>query len=180
MNKLKIAAIAAWGLVAFVAFEACIFLPLFLVGLPVAWFAAKHAELGLGVSRMGSRSIIVYKNPILNWWVGNYEDGVIPDAKTKAFRWFVRNPVTNLRFVPLLSTRPDPERLQSVGSDEIAPSGTPCLFLAWQFPYVGFRYQNKSWGVWLGWKLNPRDKRYVDPNDYRRFGIGVAAQILRF
>lgn len=180
MNKLKIAAIAVWGLVAFAAFEACVFLPLFLVGLPVAWFAAKYAELGLGTSRMGSRSIIVYRNPVLNWWVGNYEDGVIPDAKTTAFRWFVRNPVTNLRFVPLLSTRPDPERLRSVGSDEIPPAGTPCLFLAWQGPYVGFRHQNKSWGVWLGWKLNPRDKRYVDPHDYRRFGIGVAAQILRF
>jgi len=174
---MKLAAIVIWGLIFFLFVEACVFLPLYLLGLPVAWAASKWAPTEITKSRLWDRYILAYRNPILNWWVGNYEDGIVPDPSTTAFRWFVRNPVTNLRFVPLLSTRPDPIRLQFVGSDEIKPTGTPCHFLAWQGAYVGYRYQNASWGVWLGWKLNPRDKRFVSYNDYRRFGIGTATQI---
>ncbi|HUW11530.1 MAG TPA: hypothetical protein VM537_17495 [Anaerolineae bacterium] len=171
--------IALWGLVSWLAVEVVIFLPLYIFGLPLAWWAQDGARTVEVPSRLyPERAVLAYANPILNWWIGNYEDGVAPEGYSP-FRWFVRNPVCNLRFTPVISTLPSPD-VDWVGSvGEIPPDGTPGWFLAHAGPYVGFRWQRTTWGVWIGWKINPRDA--AGPcNDYRRFGLGTACQLLRF
>lgn len=178
--------VAIYGLIFFLAIELLVFLPLYIMGIPVSWFASRWAKQKTVPSRLyPDRSIVAYENGLLDWWVGNYEDGAKPvfdwwPAEKSTLAWFLRNPVTNLRFTPIISTKPDPFKLRYVGSDSVPPKGVPGRFLAWQGPYVGFLYQNTSWGVWVGWKLNTRDRRYLAPDDYRIYGIGTACQFHRF
>lgn len=177
---------AMWGLFTFLIVEVFIFLPLYIVGVPVAWLADRLAMKHFTPSRLfPERFIVSYENRLLDWWVGNYEDGVKPEfdwwpAEKTALQWFLRNPVTNLRFTPILSTKPCPIRVKWVGSNEVPANAVPACFLAWQGPYVGFLYQNTKWGVWIGWKINPRDAFFVPSDDYRRWGIGTACQLMRF
>lgn len=184
MRYLEAVLMALWGLVFFLCVEICIWLPLYLLGIPGSWLASRFARIVVVPSLMDpERPVFAYANPILNWWLGNKEDGIRPtfdwwQGKT-AFQWFLRNPVCNLRFTPWVSTRPSPDT-QFIGSNQVEPDGTPCHFLAWSGPFVGYRYQNTRWGMWLGWKVNPRDARFVPPDDYRCWGIGTAAQIMRF
>jgi len=184
MRYLEAALMALWGLVFFLAVEVAIFLPLYVLGIPAAWAAARWARVIVVPSMMDAdRPIFAYANSLLNWWLGNYEDGIRPEFSwwqdKTAFQWFLRNPVCNLRFTPWISTLPSPGT-RFIGSDQVEPDGTPCHFLAWSGPFVGYRYQNTTWGVWFGWKINPRDARFVSTDDYRRWGIGTAAQIMRF
>ena len=173
---------ALWGLLTWLLVEVVVFLvflPLYVVGLPLAWAAGRWAKTVPATSICDSgRLITAYTNPLLDWWVGNYEDGVQPPGYT-AFAWFVRNPVCNLRFAPVISTLPSLDTRWVGNVNEIPPDGTPGWFLAWAHGYVGFRWQCASWGVWAGWKLNPADAS-GPCTDYRRFGLGTAAQILRF
>jgi hypothetical protein len=180
------AIMAIWGLLLFLLVEVVIFLPLYIVGLPMAWLAGRYAGTHETPSRLfPDRAILAYDNPVLDWWVGNYEDGLKPvfdwwPAEKTAFQWFLRNPVCNLRFTPLISTKPSPNT-QWVGSvDAVPANGVPGWFLAWSGPYVGFLWQNTRWGMWAGFKINPRDARFVPADDYRRWGLGTACQIMRF
>lgn len=182
----KACLMALWGLLTFLMVEVCIFLPLFILGIPLAWWASRHAATHETPSRLyPQRTILAYDSRLLDAWVGNYEDGCKPvfdwwpEEKT-AFAWFLRNPVCNLRFAPIISTRPSPNT-QWVGSTDAVPAdGVPGWFIAWSGPYVGFLWQNTRWGVWVGWKINPRDARMIPADDYRRGGLGTAMQIMRF
>lgn len=101
---------ALWGLITFALVEVCIFLPLYILGTPVAYCASRWAPTKEVPSRLyPERTILAYRNAILDWWVGNYEDGCKPVFDWwhgSGFQWFLRNPVTNLRFTPILSTLP--------------------------------------------------------------------------
>jgi len=183
MTYFKIPFIALWGLITFLAIEVFVFLPLYLIGIPLTIAASRYARIKVVPSRLyPERDIIAYSNQVLDWWIGNYEDGLDPefewwDSSKTALDWFLRNPVCNLRFVPIISTKPDPLRVRFIGTlDEIPHQNRPGWFLCWQGGYVGFFYQNESWGIWLGFKVNPRDARYVLPDDYRNWGIGTVAQ----
>ncbi len=176
---------AIWGLIAFLAVEVFIWLPLYLLGIVAVWVAdTTDAETIFIRSNINqSRYVLSYRNRILNWWIGNYEDGIDPEfdwwpGSHTRLDWFLRNPVCNLRFAPIISTLPDPAKLQWIGNvNEVPPTGTPGWFLAWQGFYVGFLWQNEKHGVWLGWALNPRDKQPDCPKDYRWSGLGIKAQI---
>ena len=184
MRYLEAAIMALWGLIFFLLVEVCIFLPLYLVGLPVAYCASRWAATKTVPSRLyPDRQILAYANPVLDWWVGNYEDGCAPVFDWwhgSGFAWFLRNPVCNLRFAPLISTKPDPVNVHWIGSNAVPADGVPGCFLAWQGGFVGFLYQNTRWGVWLGWKINPREAFYIAKDDYRQWGIGTACQFMRF
>ena len=170
---------ALWGLVTWLAVEVCIFMPLYLVGLPVAYAAQLWAPKVLAPSRLyPDRTITGYQWAWLDAWIGNWEDGIAPEGYT-ALAWFMRNPVCNLRFAPVISTLPSLHTLYVGNVATIPPDGSPGWFLAWAGGYVGFRWQCSSWGVWLGWKINPADAS-GPCTDYRRFGIGTACQLLRF
>ena len=172
-----------WGSIAFLAVESLIFLPLYLLGIPVAYAASRWAKRDTGFSLITpDRAIVTYHNKLLNWWIGNKEDGIWPDFAKElglsVFQWYMRNPVTNLRFVPVISTRPCPSKVRFVGSPVMPDDGVPGWFICWQGPYVGVLIQNASWGLWWGWKVKPEDRYGVI--GYRRFGIGTACQLMRF
>ena len=174
---------APWGLASWLAVELLVFLPLFILGLILMPALLRFAPIVQVESRVNAGAQI----EAFRWvWAqtlfGNWEDGLLPlwwsQQGGTRYGWFVRNPVCNLRFWPIVSTLPSPS-VRWVGNVAAVPAdGTPGWFLAWQGPYVGFRWQCGTWGVWLGWKVNPADRNGC--TDYRRAGIGTACQVMRF
>jgi len=174
-----------WGLLTFLLVEVLVFLPLYLLGIPAAWLASRYAKTVIRPSVVYPRNrVAYYVNPILDWWLGNWEDGICPEwwasLDGTPFTWFLRNPVTNLRFARILGTRPDPARIRYVGSSRMPEEGRAGWFICWQGPYVGMLWQNTQWGVWLGWKVKPEDRLGVHADCYRYYGVGIAAQLMRF
>ncbi len=180
---------ALWGIIFFLLVEVIVFLPLYLVGLVAFPLAFHFASRKLVESRINSGEYIVaFQNPILNEWLGNHEDGLTPTWWQKArngtaYGWFLRNPVCNMRFWPIVSTLPEPDKVGWVGSLDFVPSDPidTGWFFCWQGWYSGFYYQNKSWGCWVGWKTSPRDRRYGKlggpAKDYRFWGLGTVLQV---
>lgn len=177
-----------WLIVAFLVVEVVIWLPLYLVGLLVMPCALRWAATVRVPSRIyPEMEITAFRSRILNYWLGNLEDGLCPDWWARheggdswraRWRWFRRNPVCNLRFVPVIGTKPNPEKVGYLGHpDKGQPDGTPECWYAWQGWYSGFRWQNGKWFVWIGWKIRPEDRLGLDPRDSRRAGIGIACQV---
>ncbi len=180
--------IVTWGLV-----EVLVFFPLYLVGLIVFPLAWRYAPLAWEESRCWKyTSIIGFKNAWLNEWLGNHGDGLLTvywDEQGKtAYSWFIRNPISNMRFWPLVSIRPIKDYaiwslpLRYCGNvTEIVE--TPGWFVAWYRGRVGLRW---IWsnpflgtkGLAIGWHLNPRDRNGIPGDDVRRFGIGTVCQRL--
>lgn len=165
-----------WAIVSTLVVEIVAFMPLYLLGLLVVPLASRYAPRTQRPSRIDpARMIETWANPVLDELWGNHEDGIRFET-WDVWAWYLRNPVCNMRFWPVVSTLPGPGT-RFVGSPEIAPG---CRFVAWRGPYAGFRWEGKRWGVWFGFKVNPRDSRFVPDNDYRRWGLGTACQLLRF
>jgi len=162
-----------WMLVSVLAVEILVFLPLYLLGLVVVPCAARRALKTERPSRVNDSLVLSYRSPALDALWGNWEDGLAPAGFT-IWSWFQRNPCCNLRFCPVISTRPS-AATRFIGSREIAPG---CRFIAWAGPYVGCRWEGRKYGVWLGYKINPRDA-WQTATDYRVHGLGIAVQILR-
>ena len=171
------------GLITFALVEILVFLPLFLLGLVVVPLALRLAPTVQVPSRLWPVTITTFRSKVLDELWGNHEDGILAGwwaAKGgSAWTWFLRNPISNMRFWPVISTRPVPARVRYIGSPTIPPDGTPCCFLAWQGPFVGFRWQSDTRGLWIGWAVNPSDSQGM-PNDWRAFGYSTVLQILRF
>jgi hypothetical protein len=192
-------------LLSWAAVEILVFLPLFLAGFLVFPIAEEWADIVIVKSRVWDRYIVSFKRRWVNAWLGNDEDGlagVVNGEPIDPYLWFIRNPVSNMRFWPWISIRPRavvkdvdgtpiswvlPSPLSVLGNvSEIVE--TPGWFVCRCGWYVGARWIWKKpiltiKGLWLGWKLNPRDARPGAPgipaNDYRKAGIGLACQILR-
>lgn len=174
---------ALWGIIFFLLVEVVFFLPLYILGLIFFPLFYHFARLKFVESRVNKgHYIIAFRNPVLDEWLGNHEDGLRPtwwevERQGSAYGWFVRNPVCNMRFWPIVSTLPNPDKLGWVGTvNELGPRG---WFFAWQGWYTGFYWNGKKYGTWLGWKISPRDKQPNAPRDYRWFGVGLASQFWR-
>lgn len=135
------------------------------------------------------------------WWVwpyGNDEDGVdglrggSPDQKwwadktasmsqaRRIWQWAaVRNPVDNLRWVPLLNPKIDPSRVRFVGMDHEPAKGEGGWYFAWQGFYSCLRWESKTWRLWIGAKLKPTDRLGIDPSDPRAIRCDFALQFKR-
>lgn len=150
-----------WMILSVLAVETFVWLPLYLIGLMVVPFAKVQDNH--------------FTNPIIDALWGNFEDGVTCIGFSK-MEWYLRNPVTNLRRWPIISTRPC-LGTQYIGSDQIERG---CRFVAWHKGYVGCRWEGKKYGLWLGYKINPRDSRIIPADDYRTRGLGIACQFIRF
>jgi hypothetical protein len=175
-----------WMLISWLAVEVFVFLPLFIVGAITFPVFYHYAPLHLVESRINEgQFVLAFQWAWLDEWLGNHEDGLLPNWWSKEqngtpYGWFIRNPVSNMRFWPYISTLPDPTKVQWIGSlDHIPSDNTKGWFLCWQGPYTGFYWQGASLGVWLGWATSPRDSRPDAPRDYRWFGLGTKAQIWR-
>lgn len=134
--------------------------------------------------------------PALFWLWANEGDGLYPPEYAKkypdwsffrlAWTWAaVRNPVNNLRFVPLLSCKIDSWRVHWIGNIK---GGTPEFydektytysFFAWCGIYSCYRkqYRNKKGQMmefWIGWKIWPSD--FYGVSAFRKNGAGFAMQ----
>lgn len=198
-SKWNLCWVLPWMLSTWGAVELLVFLPLFLAGLIVFPIAEAWIPIVVTNSRVWDRAILAFKWRWVDIWLGNDEDGLRGAAGGKtfdAYLWFIRNPVSNMRFWPLISIKPHewlpghhgvyrelPAPLWVWGNAaEVAE--TPGWFVCRCGWYVGVRW---IWakpilsikGIWIGWKLNPRDAKGIPFNDYRKAGIGLCCQILR-
>lgn len=128
------------------------------------------------------------------WLWDNWEDGIAndtywdaPNLPMQIVYWTcLRNPVNNLRIVPYLSLKIEPDRVNWVGTDKPAeefdrsPAG-PEWFFCWHGIYsciwIQFPMFKSIWRLWLGWKLFPYDEHGV--TGHRFFGAGFATQFKR-
>jgi len=173
-----------WLGISFLAVEVFIFLPLYLVGLLAFPIAYHFASLTVKESYINTcQDVLGFKNRVLDEWLGNREDGLLPawwqkERNGTAYGWFLRNPVCNMRFWPYISTFPNSERMKWIGTiDHIGNANETGWFLCWQGLYTGFWYQGKYFGCWVGWKCSPRDRFPDAPRDYRYCGLGIACQL---
>lgn len=172
-----------WLIVSFLVVELCVFMPLYLAGILVFPLAYRYAGKVYRESNINTGYwVLTFKNPILNEWLGNHEDGLLPswwvqERDGSAYGWFLRNPICNMRFWPVVSTLPS-KRTSWYGNLIGIPSDNrKGWFLAWQGPYTGFWWQGKARGCWFGWAVNPAD--FLGTNDYRSHGLGLKSQIWR-
>lgn len=173
------------GIVFFLLVEVFIFLPLYILGLVLLPYC-----LWFGNWTIDERGLYHLQNRVLDELFGNFEDGLNPlwwakanpgkNGPYSAYLWFIRNPVTNMRHWPAISTLPKKTVMWVGNVDEVPDDKTPGWFIAWQGPYAGFFYQTERYRLWLGFKTNPRDARENAPHDYRYDGLGLASQFMRF
>lgn len=190
-SKLNLLWALPWGITSWLLVELLVFTPIFLVGLVLMLPLLLAAPITLAESRVNAGQTIA----VFEWsWAqtiwGNWEDGLAPAWWIATmptapmwwirYQWYLRNPDCNMRFWPLVSTLPSPDVEWCGPLTEVPASGVPGWFVAWQMPYVGFYWACSTWGIWAGWKLNPRDAQPNAPTDYRYFGLGTACQLLRF
>lgn len=184
---MKIALRVAWLIISFLFVEIVVFLPLFLLGLVVFPVAYHFAGIKVTESRVNKgQYILAFRNRVLNEWLGNHEDGLLPgwwqkERNGSAYGWFLRNPVSNMRFWPYVSTLPSPETKWVGTLDRV--ENEPGWFFAWAGAYSGFCWNGKRLGLWVGWKINAIDRRIgtldAPPKDYRYYGLGLACMIWR-
>ena len=168
--------------------EIFIFLPLYLVGLVVFPIAYHFAALKIEPSFIKKgQYILAFRNRVLNEWLGNREDGLLPgwwqkERNGSAYGWFLRNPVSNMRFWPYISTLPYPGT-KWIGTLDRVPDKETGWFIAWHGIYAGWLWQTKTFGCWFGFKVNPVDRRIgrmdAPEKDYRYFGLGTSCMIWR-
>lgn len=105
----------------------------------------------------------------------------------------IRNPVNNLRFVPVLSVKIEPSKVKFIGSlgssdDNLSEEvirkydddKVDFWSFTWQGLYSNFRWQGPVRGVrkrfWIGHKLYPEDIYGVPEWDHRKARAGFATQ----
>lgn len=170
---------------------------LWLAGIPICYALSKRAMWVYRESKYFGNYIHAWR-PRWAWLWGNEEDGVTgPDwwaeqnadkpIERRAFIWSaLRNPVNNLRFVPVIHPVIDPSRIRFIGNDDDPPYGTGEKRLQWAFTWQGIfsgfalRWQataKRHFSVRVGWKLLPRDRFGLEDSDYRKvrcpFGVQV-------
>jgi hypothetical protein len=180
------------------AFRLAIFLPLAVIGVPLVYVLA-HS--GWCVPRHSPR----FNRTVLQWrtlWLfgpwNNEEDGVDGlrggdpaqswwaqstanlSPQMRIWRWAaIRNPVDNLRFVPILNPKIDPKRVRFVGLDHEPVKGEGGWYYAWMGAYSCIRYETRRWRFWLGTKLKPEDRLGIADSDPRRIRADFALQLKR-
>lgn len=164
---------------------------------PIAVLFGAYAER---VSPITGRTRLQFTWKLL-WVFSNEEDGIInremqdyfKSDKLQILYWTcARNPFNNIRYVPYLSCKIIPERVQFVGSfgdseDNLSlehlrqyDTHTVQWFLCWQGLYSNIFWQFYLFGVlkrfWIGWKIMPFDVYGVPDTSHRIHGAGFATQ----
>lgn len=177
------------------AIGAVILAPLSLLGL-YYWRPSMFPQFR-GTSGEERRS--VWSFGWLTWLWGNEEDGVTgprwwrirTDALVggtllarawSTYRWSAhRNPVNNLRFIPGLNPRIQPDRIHYWSPGPGTPGHQ--LTLTWQGVHAGLIafpvIRGRTFRFWLGWKLKPQDAGGVADEDMRKVRCGFAIQFKR-
>lgn len=170
-------------------------IPLFLLGHLIIPFLALFKMYYVRKSHYYNKQIAAFFWPFNYIW-GNEEDGVLAGHQYKDYKdddwqvWYwsaVRNPTNNLRFIPILSCRVDPNLIDWVGSlpESASPKAydmkTALWYYCWQGLYTNFYWQfylkDDLYRFWIGWKLYPAD--ILGVTEYRKYGAGFAVQFKR-
>lgn len=177
--------------------------PLWLAGLPICYRLARREAWTLRPSQYFKRDVTAW-GPRWAWLWGNEENGITgPDwwhtqnaGKPEwriAFVWSAwRNPVNNLRFVPLLNPVIVPDRIRFRGNadDPARKSAIGRKRVEWSFTWQGiYAGLVVRWQITAthhaqfraGWKFIPRDRFGVATDDYRsiRCPFGVQLHLWR-
>ena len=166
-----------------------IYVPMILLGWILIPLAVLFGAYEVRQSQFYDKQILSFTWPIMFPW-GNEEDGISagrqykdcgPEWKQIIYWTAVRNPVNNLRFVPILSVIVNPKKVRFIGNlDDIQLYDTkiPQWFFAWQGPYANFYWQFNFLGhlrrFWIGWVIYPTDIFGV--TNYRKFGAMFTIQ----
>lgn len=159
------------------------------------------------------RRVLAWRGGWLTWLWGNEEDGIdgryfalngfLSDGGplVRIIRWAaLRNPVSNLRYVPLLNVKLDPARIE--GSGDSYPEtllrawrrlggglGPPFWSFAAQGPYAGFALKwpfskTRHFEFQIGYKIYPGDANakpwsFINTSRWPFCGIGLQLRIRR-
>jgi hypothetical protein len=177
-----------------------IFLPLAIVGIPLVYLLSRLHWCEPRYSKKFDRTVLQWRTRWLFGLYNNLEDGVDGlrgsdpaqlwwHEKTAAYspqqRIFVwaafRNPVDNLRFVPVLNPKLVPSKVRSIGMYHEPAKGEGGWYYAWLAgsPYSCIRYETKTRRFWLGWKIRPEDRNGLKPGDARAIRCDFAIQFKR-
>jgi len=178
------------------ALRLVIFIPLAVIGLPLVYALAHAGWCEARHSPRFNRMVLQWRTPWLFWLWNNSEDGVdgLRGGDPAQDRWAKetagystqkriwiwaarRNPVDNLRFVPILNPKINPKRVRFIGLDHEPAKGDGGYYYAWMGAYSCFRYETRRWRFWLGWKLKPEDIRGLLPGDPRAIRCDFACQL---
>lgn len=134
---------------------------------PIAVYR-KAYKAELSTNTYGATRIIKQFTDKWMWLWSNWEDGICEGFQYKTFDkewkqiiWWscLRNPVNNLRLVPVLSCMIDPSKIKSIGTYDKDP--VPHLYFCWHGMYSCLSWQFIALGklrrLWIGFKLYPTD-----------------------
>lgn len=147
------------------------------------------------------RNILAFTKSIF-WLWGNEEEGIGWYGNYKSIKMKIiysecfRNPVNNLRYVPFLSLKINPDKVKFYGSlgshkdnleRHIVEKYDSDSELFWSITYQGlysnlrihFNLLNSNYRFWLGWKIYPEDIYGLPDWDHRRATAGFATQLKR-
>lgn len=135
------------------------------------------------------------------WLYGNEEEGIGyygegSTAQKILYSECVRNPVNNLRYVPVASLKIDPSKVRFVGTlgdfEDNLPQDTVRKYdldaenfwsLTWHGMYSNIRGHFKlgktRYRFWLGWKIYPEDMYGIPADSHRAARVGFATQFKR-
>lgn len=188
--------IASW--LGFLALRAA----LFLVGWLVVPVAVLFGAYEMRDSRIyPERQVRAFTWPIM-WLWGNEEEGIgfygeSPSVNVRIiYSECLRNPVNNLRYVPLLALKIEPKKVRFVGSlggnKDVLPTdvvksydldATDFWSLTWHGLHSNIRWQGKigntRYRFWLGWKIYPEDIYGIPEWSHRSATVGFATQFRR-
>lgn len=170
------------------------FFLLYLPGLALCWWQSKSIETRPSQYFPG-RKLPQFKSRWM-WLYGNEEDGVDGlrggdpaqskwatesagwSVRKRIWRWSaLRNPLNNLRYVPLMTPKFHPDRIHFVGLDHEMQDGEGGWFFIWQGLYSAFRFETKTHRLWIGWCFKPQDTRGIPDNDTRLPRADFKAQL---
>lgn len=195
----------------------CLEIPLWLIGIPLVWTMAhlklyyyRPSKYFYQEGRRFGKPVLVWKGGWLTWLWGNEEDGIDgrwfngglgfennkPLAK-RIFDWAaLRNPVSNLRFVPFINLKIDPKKIYGAGNCMHPTSALrkfrlyggmnkgPALWsFAAQGPFAGLSIKKPTSRTThhrflIGFKIYPEDAfisphKLVNTSRYPRCGFGL-------
>jgi len=192
-----------------------IFLPLCILGwilIPIAAAAGAYKKVEDKDGAGNPRTEYHFTWPFM-FVFDNFEDGCANDTYVKFKSMFMkivywsclRNPTNNMRIIPYLSCKINPEKVRFVGSfvnyqtmptevnakteyDRLVnkyDTKVPQWFFAWQNIwhsnlYIQFKAYDKLWRFWIGTaKIYPTDIFGIKETSYRFRGAGGVAQFKR-
>lgn len=119
-------------------------------------------------------------NPAQTWWMAQTLGWAV---EKRIWRWSAwRNPVNNMRYVPIISPRIPPRGsslIGCVGTGAEPPDGQAGWAFCWFGPYTGLYVKRASFWLWIGWKIRPSDRLGVDARDTRNPRYDFALQFKR-